>query len=243
LAVASIFVVVQSPVGTGDMTKLHWLDWVKKQRTLTILATLLIASTAQSPVVMAQSLETEASSSSGFQLIPGGSAFGPDGISPSSPSGFNPDFTPSARYGITLDPDANASGNPSQYWLEFGGAPRSDHGINARIGLGYSPSPDLGFSMGPFFDLNAAAPGTVGVYETDQFGTRHLARPRFGLNSVSNANDAGLAGSLSYMPLEDIWIGLHGSVSRDLGTKNTEDGLLDGIDAMLGLTASYKIKF
>ena len=178
-----------------------------------------------------------------MQLVPGGSAFGPGGISASNASGHDHEFIPSARYGFTMNPDAYTPENPSQYWLEFGGAPRADNRINARIGLGYSPSPDLGFSMGPFLDLDVAAPGMIGVYQTDQFGGRHPFRPRFALGNVAATNDAGLAGSLSYMPLEDIWIGLHGSVSRDLTNTNTRDGLLDGIDAMLGLTASYRIQF
>jgi hypothetical protein len=225
------------------MTKLHWLNWVKSHRTLMFLTTLLMASLVQSPFAMAQSLETDRPSRPAIQLVPGGSAFGPNGISPASPTGLNPDFTPSARYGITTNPDPNASESQSQYWLEFGGAPRADRGMNALIGLGYSPSPDLGFSMGPFVDLDAAAAGTVGVYQTDTFGRQHAVRPGFARSAIGSSQDAGLAGSLSYMPLEDIWIGLHGSVSRDLSTQNSEDGLLDGIDAMLGLTARYRIEF
>ncbi|NIY76586.1 hypothetical protein HED22_13125 [Thalassospira sp. HF15] len=225
------------------MTKLYWLVRVKSIKTLTFLMTLLIAGLVQSPLVMAQSLETDPASPPAIQLVPGGSAFGPGGIRTANPTGFDRDFTPSARYGITLNPDANAPDDPAQYWLEFGGAPRADHGMNARIGLGYSPSPDLGFSLGPFVDLDAAAPGTVGVYQTDPFGTQRPMRPGFGHSSTGITHDAGLAGSLSYMPLEDIWIGLHGTLSRDLSTQNPEDGLLDGIDAMLGLTARYRIEF
>ena len=74
-------------------------------------------------------------------------------------------------------------------------------------------------------------------------GGRHPLHPGFALGDNAVTNDAGLAGSLSYMPLEDIWIGLHGSVSRDLTSTNRKDGFLDGIDAMLGLTASYRIQF
>jgi len=243
LAVASIVVVVRSPVGTGDMQKLHRPSWAKRHRICTFLTALLYAGLTQTPSAFAQSLESEPTSQSGVKLIPGGSAFGPGGIAYSGPTGFDQNFTPSARYGLTLGPDPTDADTAPQYWFEFGGAPRTDHGMNAQIGFGYSPSPDVGLSVGPFLDLDAATPGNLGVYQTNTFGVQQHVRPSFGITGTGVSNDAGLAGSLSYMPLEDIWIGLHGSVSRDLTPANPTDGLLDGIDAMLGLTASYRVQF
>ena len=243
LAVASIAVVVRSPVGTGDMEKLHRPSWAKTHRIWISLTALLYAGLVQNPSAFAQSLETGPKSQTRTKLIPGGSAFGPGSFSQSAPTGFDHGFFPSARYGLTLNPKLDNAGNPPQYWFEFGGTPRADRGMNAQIGFGYSPSPDVGFSVGPFLDLDAATPGRFGVYQTDTFGAQHHVRPGFGITGTGVRNDAGLAGSLSYMPLEDIWIGLHGSVSRDLTAANPNDGLLDGIDAMLGLTASYRIQF
>lgn len=225
------------------MTKLYWPSWANEHRVWIFLTALLIAGFGQRSLAIAQSLENDLQVPPGMQLVPGGSAFGPGGIPTSHTSGLDGEFIPSARYGLTINPDAYAQESPSQYWLEFSGTPRAGSGMNARIGLGYSPSPDLGFSMGPFLDLDVAAPGTIGVYQTDQFGGRHPLHPGFALGDNAVTNDAGLAGSLSYMPLEDIWIGLHGSVSRDLTSTNRKDGFLDGIDAMLGLTASYRIQF
>lgn len=225
------------------MKKLHWPNWAKRHRIWIFLTALLHAGLVQNPSAFAQSLQSEPTSQTGVTLIPGGSAFGPGGISSSNPIGFDRSFTPSARYGLTLGPDATDPHNPAQYWFEFSGAPRSDHGINAQIGFGYSPSPDVGFTVGPFLDLDAATPGNFDVYQTDAFGVQHRAHPGFVFTGTGLTNDAGLASSLSYMPLEDIWIGLHGSVSRDLTTTSPSDGLLDGIDAMLGLTARYRIQF
>lgn len=225
------------------MTKLHWLDWLKRHRTVTFLTTLFYAGLAQNPTLLAQTIENALPTKPGMQLIPGGSAFGPGGISSTVPHDFDQDFTPSSRYGIALAPTPSDPENTSQYWLEFGGVPRTDRGMNAQIGLGYSPSPDLGFTVGPFLDLDAATPGNIGIYQTDRLGAQRRIRSGFSGSGTGDAHDAGLAGSLSYMPLEDIWIGLHGSVSRDLTPRNSEDGLLDGIDAMLGLTARYRIEF
>jgi hypothetical protein len=225
------------------MEKLLRPSWAKTHRIWISLTALLFAGLVQNPSAFAQSLETEPTSQTGMNLIPGGSAFGPGGISYLGPTGFDHGFVPSARYGLTPDPQPDDTNSPPQYWFEFGGTPRADRGMNAQVGFGYSPSPDVGFTVGPFLDLDAATPGSLGVYQSDTFDVQHRARPVFGLSGTGLSNDAGLAGSLSYMPLEDIWIGLHGSVSRDLTPTNPNDGLLDGIDAMLGLTASYQIQF
>lgn len=223
------------------MAKRHWIEPV---RTATFLTTLLCAGLVQNSNAFAQSRDNNVPVEDGARLIPGGSIFGAGLLPPAGRIGPNLDFTPSARYGLALGPSTDDTTDTSRYWLEFGGTTsRSARGMSGQIGLGYSPSPEIGFAVGPFFDLGNAGPGSLGVYQTDDFGTGQSTRHGFVVGGDGLTNDAGLAGSLSYMPLPDIWIGMHGSVSRDLGAQNPSDGLLDGIDAMLGLTASYRIEF
>ncbi len=238
--IASIVVTFRSPVGTGDMAKQNWIN---PARTTTFLTTLLCAGLIQNGFSYAQSPEDNIPAQDGTHLIPGGSMFGTGILPPFGRIGSMADLTPSARYGIALGPSADDPTDTSHYWLELGSTSRSEQGMRGQIGLGYSPSPEIGFAMGPFFDLDSSAPGGIGVYQTDEFAAGQSTRHGFVVGGDGLTNDAGLAGSLSYMPLPDIWIGMHGSVSRDLGAQNPNDGLLDGIDAMLGLTASYRIKF
>ncbi len=220
-----------------------WINRANRYGVLCFLTALLYAGFAQLSIAFAQSVEHEPSASNRIELIPGGSAFGPGGILPSTGTAIDHSVSRYGGYGIALNPQDAIQENSALYWLEFGGMPHADHGVNARIGLGYSPSRDLGFSVGPFLDLDTTSPNDRSIYQTDTFGRSNRGRSSFGLTDLTMTRDAGLAGSLSYMPLEDIWIGLHGTVSRDLTTGRNHDGFLDGIDAMLGLTARYRIEF
>ena len=165
-------------------------------------------------------------------------------LPPAGQNGISRYFSGRTRNSIVLgtEPDDTAQ-NSSLLWLEFDSTKTPRNGLSTQIGLGYAPSPDFGFAVGPFLDLSAAKSENIGIYQTGGYAFDE-SRNRVLLSEGGNSfNDAGLAASLSYMPLPDIWIGLHGSVSRNLTPAQPDQSILDGIDAMLGLTASYRIKF
>jgi len=103
--------------------------------------------------------------------------------------------------------------------------------------------PELGIAVGPFVELGSTRSENIGNYQTGGYAPDQRRSQVLFFDSDNAFHDAGLAASLSYMPLEDIWIGLHGSVSRNMAPPHPEQSILDGIDAMLGLTASYRIEF
>ncbi|MCC9624594.1 hypothetical protein LPB41_23170 [Thalassospira sp. MA62] len=157
------------------------------------------------------------------------------------------------KYGFGNTPYTLSLGTPSDdgtspdHWLWFGlnGADSPNRALRAQIGLGYAPTPDTGLAVGPFVDLNGSIGNQIGIYPSGTMAGTDLTGRRMGRqNRESASDDAGLAASLSYMPLPDIWIGLHGSVSRSLTPDDgPNNGALDGIDAMLGLTAHYRFEF
>lgn len=236
------------------MTKLHLACTVP---TLTFLTALLCAGLAQNTSAIAQSVAPSIAqptpspnaNTPGRQLVFGGgsSSFSSGILPPAGHSRIGNYFDRQHQYGIALGPtpDVSDDGSPptDQYWLEFGGTAENHHRLNAQIGLGYSPTPDLGIAVGSYFDVNAATNTGYGNYQPGGYAQPRLRQRPSLTESGSFLNDAGLAASLSYMPFADIWIGLHGSVSRNLSTTPTDDGTLDGIDAMLGLTATYKVEF
>ncbi|MBX2832808.1 MAG: hypothetical protein KTR23_16915 [Rhodospirillales bacterium] len=152
-------------------------------------------------------------------------------------------FSGRTSYAISLGTDPSEPDRAEQFWLAFDGINNDQQGISAQIGLGYAPTPTLGFAVGPFLDLNTATTENIGIYQSGGLAPERSLRRAFLSHNGVLFNDAGLAASLSYMPLEDIWIGLHGSVSHNLIPTAPDQGILDGIDAMLGLTASYRIQF
>lgn len=217
--------------------------WAYPSRMAAFLTTFLCVGFAQTGPSFAQTLETEERTTSGARLIPGGSAFTSGILPPVGANGIGNYFSGQSRYSIALGEQPDDGAIRDQYWLELDSSTNARQGVSAQIGLGYSPSPDLGIAVGSFLDLDATSSRNIGVYQTGGHAVEPPSRRVLLSNSGSSFNDAGLAASLSYMPLEDIWIGLHGSVSRNLSPANPDEGVLDGIDAMLGLTASYRIEF
>lgn len=217
--------------------------WAYPSRMAAFLTTFLCVGFAQTGPSFAQSLESEERTTSGSRLVPGGSAFTSGILPPVGAYGIGNYFSGQSRYSITLGEEPDDEHVRDQYWLELDSSTNTRQGVSAQIGLGYSPSPNLGFAVGSFLDLDAASSRNIGLYHTGGYAVEPTSRRVLLSSSSSSFNDAGLAASLSYMPLEDIWIGLHGSVSRNFTPTSPDDGVLDGIDAMLGLTASYRIKF
>lgn len=164
-------------------------------------------------------------------------------LPPAGQNGISRYFSGRARNSILLGTEPGDPEQGSLLWLELDSTRTLQNRFSTQIGLGYAPSPDLGFAVGPFIDLSAAKSENIGIYQTGGYAFDEN-RNRVLLSEGGNSfNDAGLAASLSYMPLQDIWIGLHGSVSRNLTPVQPDQSILDGIDAMLGLTASYRIEF
>ncbi|MEQ8392125.1 MAG: hypothetical protein RIB30_14130 [Thalassospira sp.] len=221
------------------MTKLHL---IKRSLLTLILATCI--STGLGPIyaAYAQSNETAETVSPSSRLAFGG-GFATGILPPAGHDGIGNYFSGRTSYGISLRSAPDQPDRTDQFWLELDSNTNNQQGISAQIGLGYSPTPDVGFAVGPFLDLNAATTDNIGIYQTGGLAIEQ-PRQRALISGNHNAfNDAGLAASLSYMPLEDIWIGLHGSVSHSLTPTPPDQGILDGIDAMLGLTARYRIEF
>jgi len=218
------------------MTKLHFV----KQSLLTIiLVTCINTGLGHFYAAHAQSNDrnqTPPRLSFGGDVIPG----------MASQSSYDPVgnyFSGRTSYAIPLGTDPNEPERTDQFWLAFDGINHDQQGISAQIGLGYAPTSTLGFAVGPFFDLNSPTTNKTGLYQIGGVASERPLRRTFLPNNGTVLHDAGLAASLSYMPLEDIWIGLHGSVSHSIAPSPPNQGILDGIDAMLGLTASYRIEF
>ncbi|RCK47945.1 hypothetical protein [Thalassospira profundimaris] len=172
-----------------------------------------------------------------------GSDLGAAILPPAGHNGISRYFSGRTRSSFLLGPEPDDTGQGSQFWLEMDGTRNTHNGLSAQIGLGYSPTPGLGIAVGPFLDLSASKSENIGIYQTGGYAFEQPRRPLLLSESDNDINDAGLAASLSYMPLQDIWIGLHGSVSRNLTPSQPDQSVLDGIDAMLGLTARYRIEF
>ena len=191
----------------------------------------------------ATSTMTDAPSSSSSYLVPGGNLM--SGILP--PAGHNSlgrYISGRTTYGIQISPDdTNNTDDAGQVWLELNGQTTDRNGMSAQVGLGYAPTPDVGIAVGPFVDLSGSRSDNFGAYEAGSYEHQTRSSRIMLSDGSSGFDDAGFAASLSFMPLEDIWIGLHGSVSHSLTPSETHQGMLDGIDAMLGLTARYRIEF
>lgn len=223
------------------MTKTHLITRLLYP---TLLAALIVTGFGHGSVAHAQSSDI----SNALQTGPASRlAFGGDpGIGilpPVGQNGLSRYFSGRTRNRILLGTESRDTEQGNLFWLEFDSTRTLGNSLGTQIGLGYAPSSEFGFAVGPFLDLGAAKSGNIGIYQTggnafDQDQNRVLFSE--GLNTF---NDAGLAASLSYMPLQDIWIGLHGSVSRNLSPTQPDQSTLDGIDAMLGLTARYRIAF
>lgn len=221
------------------MTKLHLI----KQSLLTlILAACISTGLGLIYAAHAQSIESAETVTPSSRLAFGG-GFATGILPPAGHDGIGNYFSVRTSYGISLRSVPTEPNRTDQFWLELDSNTNSQKGISAQIGLGYSPTPDVGFAVGPFLDLNAATSDNIGIYQTGGLATERPPQRALISGNSSAFNDAGLAASLSYMPLEDIWIGLHGSVSHSLSPTPPDQGILDGIDAMLGLTASYRIEF
>lgn len=153
-------------------------------------------------------------------------------------SGYRmPDF----RTTIGIGDELFATTGP--IWFGVNGGTPAQNSVNARFGFGYAPTPDIGLSIGPFLGLAGSAPDNSHEYSTSASALAPRT-PRLLLSGRGPMlDDAGLAASLSYMPLEDIWIGLHGSLSHDLQTDPSGRDAFGGMDAILGLTAGYRVRF
>ncbi len=209
-----------------------------------LLITLMITGFGQGPVALAQSNDISGVSQTGSgSRLTFGNDLGVGILPPVGRNNISRYFSSRTRNSILFGPESGDAEQSSRLWLELDNPGNTRNGLSAQIGLGYSPTPDLGIAFGSFFDLSATRSENIGIYQTGGYGIeRH--RSQVLLTEGGNSfNDAGLAASLSYMPLQDIWIGLHGSVSRNMTPTQPDQNILDGIDAMLGLTASYRIEF
>ncbi|MDP2699573.1 hypothetical protein [Thalassospira sp.] len=150
---------------------------------------------------------------------------------------------------MVFGPDEqDPSADDGLMWLEMGMGPTTSNGVSAQLGLGYAPSSDLGLSFGPVVELNGTLGQGMGAGYADDYSVTPTQRQggstqRLRLTSSlpSGQDNAGLAASLSYMPLQDIWIGVHGRVTSDFNA--APGSTLPGVDAMLGLTAGYRLEF
>ncbi|OSQ32712.1 hypothetical protein TH468_04005 [Thalassospira sp. MCCC 1A03138] len=172
-------------------------------------------------------------------------------LPPALPGGMSNYFAPRRNHGIVLNnPSTDGESDPSLLWFEIDSQPTTNNGIAAQFGIGYAPRPDLGFAFGPVFELNGPIGQSIGTDQRNDFDvtpTHHpggFYRHNFSGNpgNPSGTDDAGIAASLSYMPFQDIWIGLHGRLTSDLAP-DPNTGALDRFDAMLGLTAGYRLEF
>ncbi|WP_147262312.1 hypothetical protein [Thalassospira xiamenensis] len=169
-------------------------------------------------------------------------------LPPASPGGMRNYFSTRGNRGIVLGhPASDSEGDQSLFWLEMDSQPTSSNGIAAQIGIGFAPRPDLGFAFGPVFELNGPIGQSASIGSGNDYDVTPTHRPSgvYSQNFSSNpagTDDAGIAASLSYMPFQDIWIGLHGRVTSDLSSgPNAAEP--DRFDAMLGLTAGYRLEF
>ncbi|URK16133.1 hypothetical protein M9H61_11285 [Thalassospira sp. GO-4] len=209
------------------------------------LATAMTAGSGLFSAVFAQSTDsTQVPASSRLTF---GTDLGAGILPPAGSNGIGRYFSSRPQNSIVIGPalqDAQYPENASQFWLEIDSNRNTrTNALSAQIGLGYAPVPELGIAVGPFVELGSTRSENIGNYQTGGYAPDQRRSQVLFSDSDNAFHDAGLAASLSYMPLEDIWIGLHGSVSRNMAPPHPEQSILDGIDAMLGLTASYRIEF
>lgn len=141
------------------MTKLHFV----KQSLLTIiLITCISTGLGHFYAAHAQSNDrnqTPPRLSFGGDVIPG----------MTSQSSYDPVgnyFYGRTSYAIPLGDDPNEPERTDQFWLAFDGINNDQQGISAQIGLGYAPTPTLGFAVGPFLDLNTTTSENIGLYQS-----------------------------------------------------------------------------
>ncbi len=152
---------------------------------------------------------------------------------------------------LSLPGSQSKPGQPAQssmMWLEASSEQTGSNGISAQFGVGYAPNRNLGFAMGPVVKLNGSLGSHIGMSsgeDADYFVTPTLRHDNtlsgIGFSNEQGSDSAGLAASLSYMPFEDLWIGIHGRLTSDLTSSGSNPS--DRFDAMLGLTAGYRLKF
>ena len=172
-------------------------------------------------------------------------------LPPLGQSGLSQYFSQSGNRSIILgSPSGGENEDVSLFWLEMNSRPQPGKGVSAQIGLGFAPRPDLGIAFGPVFELNGPIGKSIGNDTSHDYDVTPTHRPGDYYNQEfssrrsnnSGTDDAGIAASLSYMPFKDIWIGLHGRLTSDL-TSAPNTGGTDSFDAMLGLTAGYRLEF
>ncbi|RCK41052.1 hypothetical protein TH25_23835 [Thalassospira profundimaris] len=170
-------------------------------------------------------------------------------------NGFNNYFATDAsrqRTAILTLPGSQTKSDARQQsgvmWLEASSDQTSGKGVSAQFGVGYSPYRTLGFAVGPVVQLNGSLGSHMGMSTSED--DDYLVTPTLrhdstlsatGFAAEQGSDSAGLAASLSYMPFEDLWIGIHGRLTSDLTSSSSNP--TDRFDAMLGLTAGYRLKF
>ncbi|OSQ39434.1 hypothetical protein [Thalassospira mesophila] len=170
--------------------------------------------------------------------------------------GFDNYFSsaPGRRHGAVLTlPGSKTNGNTKDQsglmWFEANSDQTANKGLSAQFGIGYSPNRAVGFAFGPVVELNGSLGHHIGTSGTDD--EDYLVTPTLrndsgisgaGFNGETGSDSAGLAASLSYMPFEDLWVGIHGRLTSDL-TSSSSSSSTDRFDAMLGLTAGYRLQF
>ncbi|AUG51655.1 hypothetical protein [Thalassospira marina] len=152
---------------------------------------------------------------------------------------------------LTLPGSKAKTGSKKQesvMWFEANSDQTPGKGVSAQFGIGYSPNRSLGFAVGPVVELNGSLGNHVGVSGSDDedYLVTPTMRSENGLSGIGFGNEqgsdsAGLAASLSYMPFEDLWVGIHGRLTSDLTSSSSSP--TDRFDAMLGLTAGYRLQF
>lgn len=175
-------------------------------------------------------------------------------LPPALRSGMSSYFFPRPNHGILLNNSSRSNENDrSLLWFEMDSQPTSNNGVSTQFGIGYAPQPNLGFAFGPVFELNGPIGQSLGIGSGNDDDVTPTHRPggvyspnfsgnRGNPGNPSGTDDAGIAASLSYMPFQDIWIGLHGRVTSDLSS-GPNTAAPDRFDAMLGLTAGYRLEF
>ena len=171
-------------------------------------------------------------------------------------NGFDTYFSsaPSRSHGVVLTlPGSKSNPNDNNQaglmWFEANSNQTANNGLAAQFGIGYSPNRAVGFAFGPVVELNGSLGHHIGSSSSDN--EDYLVTPTLrndtgissvGFGSGQGSDSAGLAASLSYMPFEDLWVGIHGRLTSDL-TSSSSRSSNDRFDAMLGLTAGYRLQF
>jgi len=171
-------------------------------------------------------------------------------------AGFDNYFStaPSRHHGAVLTLPGRSTNNADNdqtglMLLEANSNQTDGKGVSAQFGIGYSPNRNVGFAFGPVVELNGSLGNHIGASASDD--EDYLVTPTMrndngiasaGFNNETGTDSAGLAASLSYMPFEDLWVGIHGRLTSDL-TSSSGNSTTDRFDAMLGLTAGYRLQF